>query len=460
MIRRGQPNWVKWGINNCVTDICRGRELLKFYRKAGLVYKSLGTEAPAQLKLDPFNKETRIEENKQAIRLLHKADIFTEAQLTVGLDHETAETLEETFQMAREWQPDLANLAMYSPWPFTPLFQELQDKVEIFGFSKYNFATPTMPPEAITRGELLNGEIKNCRRFHLRRALFHCPWRGTGFRRRYVLGCLKAFLKAGLQRTFYNLGKAGCRRPQSNEKVNFTFDRPRKIAPGRWPVPDAAARWGPQTRRRGGINADAGLTFQSHAQAQEAAGLIGPNVAIKLGQALRDSAGLCESVSSTSGFLRLLTDPPDVMIDGAIPARLFAALWAAAPDRAPGIAHRAGRLTGDYVMANRIPHPARLVLGPLPARLAAPLLLKAIRKHAWTFAGAGQCLVAAGQPAVTTIIDNPLTMSGGVWHVGVFESLFRALISPRARVSHQGKRLNGRPACRVQLDLAPGQQPG
>jgi anaerobic magnesium-protoporphyrin IX monomethyl ester cyclase len=65
-----------------------------------------------------------------AIRLLREADIFTEAQFIVGLDNETAETLEETYRMAWDWQPDLANWAMYTPWPFTPLFQELGDKVE------------------------------------------------------------------------------------------------------------------------------------------------------------------------------------------------------------------------------------------------------------------------------------------------------------------------------------------
>jgi hypothetical protein len=70
---------------------------LKLYRKAGLVHVSLGTEAAAQLKLDLFNKETKVEENKEAIRLLREADIFTEAQFIVGLDNET-ETLEETYR--------------------------------------------------------------------------------------------------------------------------------------------------------------------------------------------------------------------------------------------------------------------------------------------------------------------------------------------------------------------------
>lgn len=231
LIARGLPDKVKWGINTRVTDIMRDKELLKFYRKAGLVHISLGTEAAAQLKLDRFNKETKVSENKEAIRLLREADIFVEAQFIVGLDNETAETLEETYRMAWDWQPDLANWAMYTPWPFTPLFQELGDKVEIFDFEKYNFVTPIMKPEAMERGELLDRVMNNYRRFYMQKALFHYPWRGTGFRRRYLLGCLKAFLKAGFERKFYDLGKANYWGPQSKNKVNFNFDRTRKIAP-------------------------------------------------------------------------------------------------------------------------------------------------------------------------------------------------------------------------------------
>ena len=231
LIARGLPDRVKWGINTRVTDILRDEELLPLYRKAGLVHVSLGTEAAAQIKLDQFNKETKVEDNRRAIELLRNADIFVEAQFIVGLDNETPETLEQTYRMAWDWQPDLANWAMYTPWPFTPLFQELGDKVEVFDFSKYNFVTPIMKPAAMERSELLDGVMKNYRRFYMRKALFHYPWRGTGFRRRYLLGCLKAFLKAGFQRTFYDLGKVGYWGPQSKKKVNFNFDKSRKMAP-------------------------------------------------------------------------------------------------------------------------------------------------------------------------------------------------------------------------------------
>jgi anaerobic magnesium-protoporphyrin IX monomethyl ester cyclase len=81
----------------------------------------------------------------------------TEAQFIVGLENETAETLEETYRMARDWNPDMANWAMYTPWPFSDLFQELGDKVEVFDFEKYNFVTPIMKPDAMDRASCWTG---------------------------------------------------------------------------------------------------------------------------------------------------------------------------------------------------------------------------------------------------------------------------------------------------------------
>ncbi len=231
LIARGLPDKVQWGINTRVTDILRDEKLLPLYRKAGLLHVSLGTEAAAQLKLDRFNKETKVADNKRAIQLLREAGIVVEAQFIVGLENETTETLEETYRMAQDWKPDLANWSMYTPWPFTQLFQEMSDKVEVFDFDKYNFVTPIIKPDAMERGELLDRVMNNYRRFYMQKALFSYPWAGSGQRRRYLLGCLKAFLKSGFERKFYDLGKVGYWGPQSKKKVDFHFDMDRKLTP-------------------------------------------------------------------------------------------------------------------------------------------------------------------------------------------------------------------------------------
>ena len=198
-----------------------------------------------------------------------------------------------------------------------------------------------------------------------------------------------------------------------------------------------------------------GLTFESRVAARAGAGLVGPNAVIQLAEALRTEPGAAEQVFGRAGFIRLLRMPPDAMIDETIPARLFEALWRElSPGRAARIAREAGRLTGAYVLANRIPSLARLALRTLPPRLAAPLLLRAIRRNAWTFAGSGRCSIAPGWPATVTIIDNPLVMPGGAWHVGVFEHLFDALVGPGTQVTYSTARIDGRPACRFSIEPA------
>jgi anaerobic magnesium-protoporphyrin IX monomethyl ester cyclase len=218
---------VLWGINTRVTDILRDEQLLPLFRKAGLIHVSLGTEAAAQLKLDRFNKETTIAQNKKAIALLRKNGIVAEAQFIVGLENETRETLEETYRMAQDWKPDMANWAMYTPWPFSDLFRELSDKVEIYDFEKYNFVTPIIKPDAMERTELLDRVMNNYRRFYMRKTFLEYPWIRDKTKRRYMLGCLKAFLKSGFERKFYDLGRVGYWGPQSLKNVDFGFDAKR-----------------------------------------------------------------------------------------------------------------------------------------------------------------------------------------------------------------------------------------
>ena len=216
---------IHWGINTRVTDVMRDEELLPFYRKAGLVHISLGTEAAAQLNLDRFVKETTVAQNKRAIQLLQENGIVTEAQFIVGLENETRETLEETYQMVMDWGADMANWSMFTPWPFSDMFTELGEKVEVFDYSKYNFVSPIMKPDNIDRAELLDGVMANYRRFYMKRMLFQYPWVKDPFRRRYLIGCIKAFFQSAMQRKFYQLGQQNYWGPMFKKLIRFDYDK-------------------------------------------------------------------------------------------------------------------------------------------------------------------------------------------------------------------------------------------
>jgi divinyl protochlorophyllide a 8-vinyl-reductase len=121
--------------------------------------------------------------------------------------------------------------------------------------------------------------------------------------------------------------------------------------------------------------------------------------------------------------------------DGCV--RLHRALRAAEPVQWPDLLAEAGARTAGYILAHRIPAPARAVLKLLPAGPAARLLSGAIARHAWTFAGTGR--FRAPDPWHFEIEGNPFVRGETcahalcVWHAAVFEGLYRALVSDRCR---------------------------
>jgi divinyl protochlorophyllide a 8-vinyl-reductase len=145
-------------------------------------------------------------------------------------------------------------------------------------------------------------------------------------------------------------------------------------------------------------------------------------------------------------------------------ARLHVGLRAILPPpRAEAALAQAGRLTADYLLANRIPRPAQTLLKLLPARLAAWALMRAISANAWTFAGSGAFsfsvdLFSVASGAEARIRDNPLCRGlraeapACVWNAAVFETLFRALVSPSSRAKEIACGAQGDESCRFRLD--------
>jgi anaerobic magnesium-protoporphyrin IX monomethyl ester cyclase len=226
LVERNLP--VHWGINTRVTDVLRDEAELPLYRQAGLVHVSLGTEAAAQLNLNMFRKETTIADNKRAVKLLRNNGIVAEVQYIMGLPSEVPETIEETYRMARDWGADMTNWNMYTPWPFAELFQDLEDKVEIRDYSHYNFVTPIIKPDNMTREAVLQGVLRNYARFYSWKFLEYWFVRDA-FKRRYLLGCLWAFVKTTWNKRFYNLGRI--KRKGMHAEIDFGFDESRILSP-------------------------------------------------------------------------------------------------------------------------------------------------------------------------------------------------------------------------------------
>lgn len=166
-------------------------------------------------------------------------------------------------------------------------------------------------------------------------------------------------------------------------------------------------------------------------------GRIGPNAVLQL-LPLIAAAGGPAAVTRVLQVAEIAAAPADHgMIDEAAAHRLHRALRRVDPAGAPALLAEAGRRTGGYVLAHRIPPVAQRALRLLPPALAAPLLARAIARHAWTFAGSGR--FRAETPWRFVLDDNPL-VRGEVaerplchWHAAVFETLYRALVAGDVR---------------------------
>lgn len=188
---------------------------------------------------------------------------------------------------------------------------------------------------------------------------------------------------------------------------------------------------------------------------------IGPNAVWRLLAALRADGGepLAAAVLCTAGLSPWLAAPPQTMVDEHEVARLYAALRATVPEaQARRLARAAGTATGDYLLARRIPRAAQWLLRALPATLASRVLLAAVARHAWTFAGSGRFASRPGRPVRFSITGNPLchgvARADGPqcdFHAAAVERLWRALVHPQARVVEVACEARGDPACRFEI---------
>jgi divinyl protochlorophyllide a 8-vinyl-reductase len=191
---------------------------------------------------------------------------------------------------------------------------------------------------------------------------------------------------------------------------------------------------------------------------------VGPNAIIQTREALDAICGseMRRTLFAAAGLGRWQEHDPDHLVDAGDVQALSAAIARALPSRkAERVLSMAGGLTGGYILANRIPPFAQRLLRALPARCALPVLLMAVKRHSWTFAGAAPVTCGADWRGRGWIIieDNPLCAGRAgfercIWHEAVFKRLFSELVSPGVTVQETACTGGGQPSCRFDIRLS------
>jgi divinyl protochlorophyllide a 8-vinyl-reductase len=188
---------------------------------------------------------------------------------------------------------------------------------------------------------------------------------------------------------------------------------------------------------------------------------IGPNAITQVTAALQARFGpeRAAAVLREAGLENHLHSPPSAMVPESDVVALHRVLRAGLDvQQREAVCRDAGERTADYLLANRIPRPVQALLRLLPATLASRVLLAAIGRHAWTFAGSGRFDATAGNPVRLSIqgcalcrgavLDSP----GCSYYAATFERLYRVLVSRRARAREVACEGCGGPACRFEVE--------
>lgn len=183
---------------------------------------------------------------------------------------------------------------------------------------------------------------------------------------------------------------------------------------------------------------------------------IGPNAILQVIDSVtaKHGEGACEALFSSAGLSHHLLSRPTEMVSERDVAVLQAKLREVfGESEAKALSWDAGLRTGDYLLANRIPKFAQVVLRFLPASIAARVLAQAIGKHSWTFAGSGTFSFRPGKPFVFEISNNPLCsqIKSDIpvcdFYAATFERIFRVIVHPNSRVEETKCEASGDSSC-------------
>lgn len=161
--------------------------------------------------------------------------------------------------------------------------------------------------------------------------------------------------------------------------------------------------------------------------------LIGPNAVLQTVAVMEERLGAAVTAAILADAQIARLPSGEHMIPEIEALRLHRWLSLHDPMGALVIADEAGARTADYIIANRIPRAVCWLLRHLPAAAAGPVLMAAIRKHAWTFIGAG-AFAAKGAWGFTidrSAADDSLPPPESLfrWYAAVFTRLYRTLVA-------------------------------
>lgn len=175
------------------TDIIRDRDILWKYRKAGIIYISAGIDSTPLPPRVATKNGLPPEEIKRAIDLLREHDIVSEASFMVGFPGETPDDIQKTMQLARQYNPDIANFFTFTPWPYTDEYRDLKPLLRVHDYAQYNMIDPVLEPPQMSILQIEVAIADGYRRFYMGKIMEYMSMK-AGFTRDFLMRITRLFM--------------------------------------------------------------------------------------------------------------------------------------------------------------------------------------------------------------------------------------------------------------------------
>lgn len=176
-------------------DIVRDEAILWKYRKAGVVHVYVGLESTDQVTLDLIRKDLSVEVSRASLDLIRANGMLSETSFVLGFPHETEETIRQTLELSRHYNPDMAHYLCITPWPYADMWDEMRDRVRVDDYAQYNLIEPIVEPYAMTLEQLDLAIIRCYRDFYMKKAMEIGSF-PDAFRRTYMRTSMKLIMKS------------------------------------------------------------------------------------------------------------------------------------------------------------------------------------------------------------------------------------------------------------------------
>ena len=212
LISRGLPIYLL--METRPRDIIRDRDIIRKYRKAGVVYISIGIATTGQDTLDMIGKDAGVDEAKQALDIIHEEGIVTEASFMLGSPDETTAGVKRRLELARYLNPDNANFFAVTPWPYADMHDDVRQYIREWDYSRYNLVDPVIEPKGMSMLQMEIALAECYRKFYMGKIIEVMTMKDD-FKRRYMMRATKLFMGSPFilkKLSLGVLGKLGMRR--------------------------------------------------------------------------------------------------------------------------------------------------------------------------------------------------------------------------------------------------------